>query len=44
MTAVAVGLTLMAISPVSGVQLLGLIVTLCGGAWLLVKRLEREDA
>lgn len=44
MTAIAVGLAMAAISPVSGVQLLGLIVTLFGAAWLLVKRTEREDA
>lgn len=42
MTAVAVGLVLMAISPVSGVQLLGVILTLCGGAWLWLKRAEAE--
>lgn len=42
MTAIAVGLAMAAISPVSGVQLLGVIVALFGFAWVAVRRLEKD--
>lgn len=42
MTAIVAGLGMAALSPVSGVQLLGVIIALCGFAWVAVKRLEKD--
>lgn len=42
MTAVVAGLAIMAVSPFAGVQAFGVILALCGGAWLWVQRAEAD--